>query len=253
MSTDLVQARGAGQRANGDVVLSTSVAELQATAYNFASACIHESRVRAQYVRDIQAMSREYLEAVGSGRLAARDAAAQVNVLRNQILDLARLRSSPVGRAFASKLKPTGRSMLELTEKYAQRIFQRGFGALTEAEQASVFAEIVASAGRGDPRVIALARSLGKAGKRILLVSLAVACYEVYAAEDRPRELARQGMLAGVGVAGGWVAGSAAVAAGVCAATAPVCVGVAAIAGGLVFAFGADMAFDSLLPKPARL
>ena len=53
MSTDLVQARGAGQRAHGDVVLSTSVAELQATAYNLASACIHESRVRAQYVRDM--------------------------------------------------------------------------------------------------------------------------------------------------------------------------------------------------------
>lgn len=53
MSTELVHARGAGQRGHGDVVLSTSVAELQATAYNFASACIHESRVRAQYVRDM--------------------------------------------------------------------------------------------------------------------------------------------------------------------------------------------------------
>lgn len=54
-----------------------------------------------------------------------------------------------------------------------------------------MYAEIVASAGRGDERVIALAKKLGRIGKRVLLISLAVASYEIYAAEDKPREVAR--------------------------------------------------------------
>ena len=83
-------------------------------------------------------------------------------------------------------------------------------------------------------------------------VAAGAGSYEIYAAEDKPREVARQGVLAGAGVAGGWAVGSAALATGVCAATAPICVGVAALAGVLVSAFGADLAFDSLLPRPAR-
>jgi hypothetical protein len=180
----------AGGRSQDSEALQRALVELQATAYNFAAACIQESRVRAQYIRDIQAMGREFQDAVRTGRLTPQAAAAEANLLRNQILELSRLRSSPTGKAFAARLKRSGRTMAELTEKYGQNLFKQSFSSLSETQQAAVYAEIVASAGRGDERVIALAQKLGRIGKRVLLISLAVASYEIYAAEDKPREVA---------------------------------------------------------------
>lgn len=165
-------------------------------------------------------------------------------------MELSRLRSSPTGRAFAAKLKSQGRTLAELTEKYAQRLFRSSFAALGEAQQARVYLEIVDSAGRADPAVVALAQKLGKLGRRIFLVSLAIAVHEIYTAEDKPREVVRQGLIAGAGVAGGWAAGGAAVTTGVCAATAPVCVGAMAIIGGILFAFGADLLYGTVYPVP---
>lgn len=232
-------------------MLDTALAELQATASNFAYSCIRDARARAEYLRDIGRVSAEYREAVFAKRMTARQAAEQVQELRNHLMDLARMRSSAIGKAYAQRLKQQGRTMAELTEKYAVKLFGRAFGELDEAKQAAVYVEIVESAGRADPKVVALARKVGKVGQRLFLVSLAVAAYEIYEAEDKPREVARQGVLAGAGVAGGAAAGAAAVGAGVCAATAPVCVGLAALVGGVLFAFGADIAFDSIYPKPA--
>lgn len=184
------------------------------------------------------------------GRMSARTAAEQVNALRNQILDLARLRSSPTGRAYAMRLKQQGKTLGELGEKYAIRLFRKPFATLSEAEQAAVNAEVVATGGRADPAVMALSSTLGKIGRRLFLVSLAVAVYEIYEADDKPREVARQSVLAGAGIAGGLAGGAGAVAVGVCAATAPVCVGVAALVGGLLFAFGADLTFGTIYPRP---
>lgn len=230
--------------------LDRALAELQATAANFAASCIQDSRVRAQYVQDIHAVSREFGDLIASGKMSAKEAAERVNVLRNQIMDLSRMRSSPTGRAYATRLKLKGKALEELMETYGKRLFGKSFSALSEGEQAAVYAEIVAAGGRADPGIVAMAESLGRIGKRLLLVSLAIAAYEIAAADDKPREIARQGLLAGTGIAGGYAVGAGAVATGVCAATAPVCVGVAALVGGILFAFGADLAFDSIYPKP---
>lgn len=123
---------------------------------------------------------------------------------------------------------------------------------LPERRQASVLKEIIQASGRPDEGVMRLAGQLGQAGRRLLLVSLAVAVYDVVEADDKPREVMRQGVLAGAGLVGGWAAGSAAVAVGVCAATAPVCVGVIAFVGGLLATYGTDASFGSLYPRPTR-
>ena len=233
------------------LVLQRALSELQATASNFAASCIRDAGVRAQYARDIHAVSHEFVAEVRAGRLTAKAAAEQVNVLRNRIMDLSRLRSSPTGRAYAMRLKGQGRTLAELTEKYAGRLFRKPFAALSEAQQAAVYFEIVSAGGRADPAVMGLSKTLGKIGRRLFLVALAVAVYEIHEAEDKPREVLRQGMLAGGGVIGGMVGGAGAVAVGVCAATAPVCVGVAALIGGLLFSFGADLGVDTFYPRPA--
>ena len=235
-----------------DIEFDRALAELQAAASGFASTCIGDSRVRMQYARDIAAMAEEFKQSVRSGAMSGRDAAAAASRMRNEIMDLSRLRSSATAQAYAAARKKTGKTMVELMEVYAQRLFRVEAAALTEAQQAAVFAELLAAAGRPDQQVMGLARMLGRAGRRVWFVSLAIATYEIAEAEDKPREAVRQGVLIGSGVAGTAMTGTAAVAAGVCAATAPVCIGIAALIGGMLFAFGSDLLLDSIYPRPAR-
>jgi hypothetical protein len=233
-------------------VLEEALAALQATASQFGAACVNDARMRLQYARDVAAASRELREASEAGRISVHEAAAQAVAMRNQIMEFARRRSSPTARAYAMRLKREGRTVAELSEKYAQRLYGNTFSALPEQRQASVFKEIIQAAGRPDDGVMRLAQQLGRAGQRVLLVSLAVALYEIIRADDKQREVARQGALASAGLVGGWAAGGTAVAAGMCAATAPVCVGAAAVIGGLLAAYGADVGLDSLYPRSAR-
>jgi hypothetical protein len=237
--------------ASGDG-LAGALDALQATAAAFANACIRDARVRAQYVRDVRAVSDEFRGLVRAGRTTAREAAVEVNRLRNTILDASRLASSPMGRAYATRLKAHGLTLAQLEARYARELFRRAFGALDEAEQAAVYLHIVEASGRARPAVVAAAQRVGRVGRRLGVVAVAVAAYEVANAEDRPLEAARQGVLAGAGIAGSLAVGGGAVALGVCAATAPVCVAVAAFAGAVLFAEGADLAWGATLPRPSR-
>ncbi|WP_162878130.1 hypothetical protein [Trinickia diaoshuihuensis] len=191
----------------------------------------------------------ELQAAIDEGRMSVREATARAVEMRNQIMELTRRKSSPTARAYAMRLKREGRSIADLSEKYARRLYKDDFSSLSEQRQASVYKEIIQAAGRPDEAVMRLAGQLDRVGRRLLLVSLAVAVYEVAESDDKPREVVRQGALAGAGLVGGWAAGGAAVAMGVCAATAPVCVGAIVFAGGLLAAYGADAGLDSLYPR----
>jgi len=232
--------------------LEEALAGLQGTASQFGATCINDARARLQYARDIAAVPGELRAAIDAGRMSVSDAATQAAALRNRIMELARHRSSPTARAYAMRLKRDGRSVAELSEKYARRLYGNTFSALSAERQASVFKEIIRASGRPDEGVMRLAQRLGRAGRRMLLVSLAVAVYDVAEADDKPRETMRQGALAGAGIIGGWAAGSAAAVVGVCAATAPVCVGAIAFVGGLLATYGAEASFGSLYPRPTR-
>jgi len=48
------------------------------------------------------------------------------------IQTMARRRSSPTARAYAMRLKREGRSVSELSEKYAKRLYDSPFSALSE-------------------------------------------------------------------------------------------------------------------------
>ena len=56
----------------------------------------------------------------------------------------------------------------------------------------------------------ALARTLGKIGRRLYLVSVAVAAYEIWEADDKPMEVARKGVIGVAGLLGGLAGGTAA-------------------------------------------
>lgn len=73
---------------------------------------------------------------------------------------------------------------------------------------------MIQSAGRDRGAVSVIAKMLGEAGKRVIFVSLAIAAYEIYQAEDKTTETMHQGAIVTAGIAGGWGAGAAVVATG---------------------------------------
>lgn len=232
--------------------LDHALFQLYAATSHFAAAAIHDSRMRAQYQRDVGEMARELKAAVDTGQLSARAAAEQAHAVRNSILEGMRAKTSPTVRAYATQLKRAGLTLSELEEKYAAERFQKRFSQLSPHQQNAVYGDIIDSAGRPRPRVMNQAKWLGRAGRRVMLVSFAIAVYEVAKADDKPLEMMRQGTLAGAGIAGGVAVGSAAVAFGLCAATAPVCVGVMALAGSMLAAYGADTAWGSIYQRTQR-
>jgi len=128
----------------------------QGIASQFGATCINDARARLLYARDIAAVPGELRAAINAGSISVSDAAAQAVALRNRIMELARRRSSPTARAYAMRLKRDGRSVSELSEKYAQRLYGSTFSALSERRRASVFKEIIRASARPDEGVMRL-------------------------------------------------------------------------------------------------
>ena len=216
----------------------------ESTAINFAARTIPDARVREGYVASAQKYSQELLTDIQAGKLSPAEAAERANLVRNELLDASRLKSSDVGKAIAEKLKKHGKTLVELQEHYAVKKFQKAFSALESGERNEVFLEIVRASGRPNSGVTRWARGLGRAGRGVVVVAIAVSVYNIATADDPAKETAREGVGLGAGfagsVAGGALAGLA------CGPGAPACVAVGAFVGGVLFALGADFSFDKL-------
>lgn len=79
---------------NDQRTFSAALALLQGTAPNFAAHCIQDSRVREQYLRDIQKMSNEFVRAIETEQMLPKEAATLASQMHNEILDLSRLKNS---------------------------------------------------------------------------------------------------------------------------------------------------------------
>jgi hypothetical protein len=211
---------------------------------DFAQRFIQDDGVRANYLEQAKKFSQEILDQYSAGELTAVEAAKKANVMRNSLMDASRLNLSDVGRAVSELEKSAGKTMEELTAHYAGKIYGKSFEELSAAEQDAVFLEIVSAAGRANPKWNARAALFGKVGKGLLIVSLAIACYNI-AFSDRPgRQAVKETTSLGAGFLGSVGGGAAA---GIwCGPGAPVCVAIGAVVGGLVFAVGSDLVFDWL-------
>ncbi len=207
--------------------LADAVMALDSTALIFGEKFIRDARVRENYLKQARAASQEIQAYAYSGEMSAEEAALRVNELRNALLDAGRLKNSDVGRAVAELEKATGKTLEELQAKYANQFFKTEFATLNAAQRDTVFLEIARAGGRPSSDFNKLAARAGKAGKAVLIVSLAFAFYNV-ATSDRPgREAVKQGTSIGAGILGGAAAGLA------CGPGAPICVGVGALIGGI--------------------
>ncbi len=200
-----------------------------------------DGAARAKY----DALARQYRAEtqalVRSGRLTWREAAEQAHGLRNQVMEVIRRRSTPVGRAFAEWLKREGRTLNELVARKTLQLFGDGaeFTALSPAQQNRVYAAIVESAGKSDPAVTATMRNVSRAGRGLLLLSIGISIYTVATAQDKVEAAKHEGAVTGAGIAGGIAGGALAGLA--CGPGAPVCVTVGAFVGGALAAFGVDL------------
>jgi hypothetical protein len=201
---------------------------------------IQDGSVRGAYQRDIERLTNELRREAENGQITWREAAEQANRVRNETMELMRSRSSAPGRAWAESLKAEGKTLNELVARYTLKRFGGGatFDGLTASERDLVFADIVAAAARANPRVTAAASLMSRAGRGLLILSVAFSVYNIYTADDHVAAAEREVAVTGGGILGG-VAGGA-LAGLACGPGAPVCVTVGAFAGGALAAFGVD-------------
>ncbi|WP_226376754.1 hypothetical protein [Pantoea stewartii] len=136
-------------------------------------------------------------------------------------MEMIRTRSTPLGRAMAERMKSSGKTLNELVAKKATSLF----GPKTN------FASIVEYAGKSNPSVNLKMLQLSRAGKGLIVLSLAISVYEIYTAENKVAETGKQIAINGAGIAGGALAGL------VCGPGAPVCVLIGGFVGGALAAF----------------
>jgi hypothetical protein len=194
-------------------VRSTS---LIVVATDFGQRFINDSSVRQGYMRQTRSVADELRESVRKGLLTPGEAAVECNRLRKSLMEAARLRSSDLGRAQAQALKAAGKLLGELQELYARELYNKAFGSLSQKSWAQVWLEIVDASGRARPSVSLKAVRLGKLGRGLIFLSVGIAVYNVVTADNKRRQVVKEG----TGAGGGFV-------------------------GGAAFALGLDFAFDA--------
>lgn len=232
----------APQNADRDrAAFESAIQALEAELANVGAHLGVDAAARQAYARQIKLMVDDLRAQAGSGKLTWSQAAAQAQETRNAVMAIIRGRSTPVGRAMAEQLKREGKTLNELVARKAGQLYgpKVDFKRLSSAQQNAVYAEIVKSAGRSNPRVTAVMRTLSRVGKGLIVLSIALSVYEVMTAEDKTRAVGRELTVTAAGIGGGIAGGALAGLA--CGPGAPVCVTVGAFIGGALAAFGVDL------------
>lgn len=213
---------------------------LEAEIANAGAHITIDAATRQAYSRQIKAMADELRNQVNSGRLTWSQAASEAQEARNAIMEIVRSRSTPIGRAMAEQLKREGKTLNELIARKTSQMFgpNANFTRLSPSQQNAVYAEIIKSAGKSNPRVTAMMRRLSRAGRGLIVLSVALSVYQVITADDKVSAAGRELTVTGAGIAGGIAGGALAGLA--CGPGAPVCVTVGAFVGGALAAFGVD-------------
>lgn len=176
---------------------------LQAEAATFGRAFINDAAVRADYHRKTQAAANEIIELVKQRKMTPHEGAQAANMMRNQIMVLARSKLTDFGLAYSKGMKANGLSMHEAQQKYALELFKKPFEGLSDAERQSVWRTIISKAGSANVDVNGVGRVAGVFGRILLVSTLAIAVHAVVEADNKPREVAKQSVGIGAGIAGG--------------------------------------------------
>ncbi|MFD1216879.1 hypothetical protein [Microbulbifer celer] len=221
--------------------INDAVIQFEVQAVNFGYRFINDAGVRQAYMAQTKAMSAELLAAWKSGAMTPKQAASAANQMRNEIMELARVKTSDLGRAKARAMKAQGLDIDDLVNKYSQQLFKRSFGKLSSPEKNSVYIAIVESAGRARPKVSAKAARLGIIGKSLWVITACVAIYNVSVARNKTKAAGREAANIGGGFAGGAAGGALA---GVWFG--PIGVAVGIVVGGVIGSIASDQVYVEL-------
>ena len=222
-----------------EIAFENAIKSLEATAASMGAHLETDSTARRSYAKQINAVSNSLRADVHAGKLTWLQAADQACRTRNLLMEIIRARSTPVGRAWAEKLKPTGHPFNTIVAKKTIDVFGSGanFQRLSESQKNKVYAAIVTSSGKSNVDVNAKLAKLSAAGRGLIFISIAISTYNVLTASNKGIAIKREIAVTSAGVAGSIAAGALAGLA--CGPAAPACVTVGAFVGGAVAAFGA--------------
>ncbi|MEO0444253.1 MAG: hypothetical protein AAFZ92_11050 [Pseudomonadota bacterium] len=224
--------------------LELALSSLESTAFNFGTRFIPDSMVRVEYNRKAGLLSKEILDKVVSGKISVKEGAKQASEMRNILMDTLRGKTSEIARAYAVKQKSMGKSLPELEQKYAKKLYNLSFESLSPNNRNKVWKEIVFSSGRPQLSVNKLAKVFGAAGRGFIALSLTISVYNITTADDVLEAASKESAVLGGGLLGSVAGGAAAGFA--CGPGAPVCVTIGVFVGGVMFAIGSQLALESL-------
>jgi hypothetical protein len=231
-----------------DSPLDRALELMEGAALRFSLDAISDEKIRMSYLKNIKRMSQQTLEDVKAGKITAQEGVAFSNEMRNKILMEHRKWTSAQGLAVVQKKKSDGRTLKWVLDRYSNDLFKKSYESLSAAEQKKVHYIILEAAGRDDAKFTKGTKKMMIMGKLGILVTAALATYQILNAENKPKEAARQGIIVGGGAAGGILAGMGISA--LCGPGAPICaiavVLVGTIAGGVAGGVVADSLDEEL-------
>lgn len=129
-----------------------------------------DTRARLLYTKEIKRMSDRLRAGAIAGRVTWAAAAREAQETRNVIMELTRVRSTPVGRSLAEKMKLKGYSLNQLiaTKTIELQGENAIFSRLSNTKQNAIYASIVTSAGKSNKQVTRVMASLSHAGRGVL-------------------------------------------------------------------------------------
>lgn len=227
-----------------DSQLEAALHDLESTATSFSLRYIRMAQVRTAYVQQIRDMSMSLRAAVDGGELSAARAAELANQMRNQILEMQRLRDFDYGRALAQKKKAQGISLEEAIRRAMKKLGLEGkpFNTLSDIEQREVYLQVIRSAGKSDAVTTAKIPRLRYASRALWLATLLIAAYNIGTAENPWWQSGREAANIAGGVGGGFAGGAAmGAAAGIWGG--PIGVAIGIVVGGVLGSMLADHAY----------
>ncbi|MBC3209102.1 hypothetical protein HU755_20045 [Pseudomonas sp. SWRI111] len=227
-----------------DSPLDRALELMEGSALRFSLDAISDEKIRASYTKNIKRMSQQVRDDVKAGRITAQEGVKFSHEMRNKIMMEHRKFTSAQGLAIAQRKKKDGKGLKTLLDIYSENLFQKGYDSLSDVEKNKVHYAILESSGRDNARFTAGTKKMLVMGKLGVLVTAALATYQILKADNKPKEAARQGIIVGTGAVGGVLAGMGVSA--LCGPGAPICAIAVVLAGTIAGGVAGEAVASSL-------
>lgn len=225
-----------------DSPLDRALELMEGSALRFSLDAISDEKIRSSYTKNIKRMSQQVRDDVKAGKITAQEGVKFSHEMRNKIMMEHRKFTS--AQAIVQRKKKEGKGLKTLLDMYSENLFQKGYDSLSEVEKKKVHYAILESSGRDNAKFTTGTKKMLIMGKLGVLVTAALATYQILNADNKPKEAARQGIIVGAGAVGGILAGIGVSA--LCGPGAPICAIAVVLAGAIAGGVAGEAVASSL-------